>query len=111
MQYGMIGLSDLPVSFPPVSFRMKPNDIIVCFTDGLTDSSNPQNEDFGKERLKEIIRQNAKESALTIRNKINEELSSFTQDKAPNDDITFIILKRNNSKDYIEELPDTEWII
>ena len=111
MQYGMIGLSDLPVSFPPVSFRMKPNDIIVCFTDGLTDSSNPQNEDFGKKRLKEIIRQNAKESALTIRNKINEELSNFTQDKAPNDDITFIILKRNNSKDYIEELPDTEWII
>ena len=111
MQYGMIGLSDLPVSFPPVSFRMKPNDIIVCFTDGLTDSSNLQNEDFGKERLKEIIRQNAKESALTIRNKINEALSDFTQDKAPNDDITFIILKRNNSKDYIEELPDTEWII
>ena len=27
------------------------------------------------------------------------------------DDITFIILKRNNSKDYIEELPDNEWII
>lgn len=111
MQYGMIGLSDLPVSFPPVSFRMKPNDIIVCFTDGLTDADNEQHEDFGKERLKEIIRQNAKESAVFIRDKINEELSNFTQDKAPNDDITFIILKRNNSKDYIEELPDNEWII
>lgn len=111
MQYGMIGLSDLPVSFPPVSFRMKPNDIILCFTDGLTDSNNPQHEDFGKERLKELLKANAKESAVTIRDKINEELSKFTQNKAPTDDITFIVLKRNHSKDYIEELPDNEWII
>ena len=105
-QYGMIGLNDLPVSFPPVSFRMDPDDIIVCFTDGLTDACNSQREEFGKERLKEIIKSYAFESAINIRNKIKEALLEFTDNKPSNDDITFIVLKRNNSKDYIEELQD-----
>ena len=105
-QYGMIGLNDLPVSFPPVSFRMAPDDIILCFTDGLTDACNAQHEEFGKERLKEILKSYAFESAVNIRNKIKEALLEFTNNNPSNDDITFIVLKRNNSKDYIEELQD-----
>lgn len=108
-QYGMIGLNDLPVSFPPVSFRMSPNDIIVCFTDGLTDVQNPNNEDFGKQRLKDIILKYADESAENIREHINNALFNFSQKKKPNDDITFIVLKRTNSKDFIEELPNSEF--
>ena len=110
-QYGMIGLNDLPVSFPPVSFRMKPDDIIVCFTDGLTDACNTQHEAFGKERLKEIIKSYASESAVNIRNHITAALLEFTDNKPSNDDITFIVLKRDYSKNYIEELPDNEQVI
>lgn len=108
-QYGMIGLNDLPVSFPPVSFRMSPNDIIVCFTDGLTDVQNPNHEDFGKQRLKDIILKYADESAANIREHINTAIFNFSQKKKPNDDITFIVLKRTNSKDFIEELPNSEF--
>lgn len=109
-QYGMIGIDKLPVSFPPVSFRMGVNDIIVCFTDGLTDSINIQREEFGKVRLIEIIKKYAKEDAFTILEKITQELKNFTNGMIANDDTTVIVLKRTDPDDFVEELPDDEFL-
>ena len=57
-QYGIIGVQGLEVSFPPISFRMGTDDIIVCFTDGLTEATNNNHEDFSKNRLINIIKEN-----------------------------------------------------
>lgn len=108
-QYGMIGIDELPVSFPPVNFRMSHNDIVVCFTDGLTDAQNDKGEDFGKQKLCEIIKKYSNEPAAVIQSKIALALDEFTSGKPSNDDITFIVLKRTDSNDYIEELSDSDF--
>lgn len=101
-QYGIIGIEGLDVSFPTVNFEASINDVLVCFTDGITESMNVDNKDFSKDRIIEILEKNAKLSAHEIGQMIMSELEMFTKGTKIHDDITLIVLKRNNSKNYIE---------
>lgn len=103
-QYGILGVEGLDVSFPPINFRVAQDDIIICFTDGLTDCLNHEREDFRKERVIEIVQQYHEESADMIMTRIMGKLSEFIGHEKLTDDVTLIILKRMNSKDYIEEI-------
>ena len=103
-QYGIIGIDGLDVSFPTVEFDAKINDIIVCFTDGITEAINIDNEDFTKDRIIKILQDNAHLSAVEIVQKIISHLEMFTKGTTIHDDITLIVLKRNNSKNYIENI-------
>ena len=101
-QYGIIGIEGLDVSFPTVNFEASINDVLVCFTDGITEAMNVDNKDFSKDRIIEILEKNAKLSAHEIGQMIMSELEMFTKGTKIHDDITLIVLKRNNSQNYIE---------
>ena len=103
-QYGILGVEGLDVSFPPMSLRVAPNDIIVCFTDGLTDALNKNGDEFSKEKIFSIIKEHHNENALIIINRIMDALYSFLGRKNLSDDVTVIVLKRTNSSEYIEEI-------
>ena len=103
-QYGILGVEGLEVSFPPINFRAAQDDIIVCFTDGLTDCTNSHGEDFSKERIIKLLQQYHNESAIMIMNRIMDKLQDFIGNEKLNDDVTVIVLKRTNSKEYIEEI-------
>ncbi|MCR5188103.1 MAG: SpoIIE family protein phosphatase [Treponema sp.] len=103
-QYGIIGVEGLDVSFPPISFRMKSDDIILCYTDGLTDATNYKKENFSKKLLMDILKEAKDKTAAEILNYLMEKFKLFTMHESLNDDITVIVLKRNNSKEYIQEI-------
>ena len=103
-QYGILGVEGLEVSFPPINFRAAKDDVIVCYTDGLTDCTNLNGEDFTKERIIKIIQQYHNESAIMIMNRIMDKLTDFLGSAKFSDDVTVIVLKRVNSKEYIEEI-------
>lgn len=67
--------------------------IIAVGTDGIWEAFNPQEEMFGKERLRELIRSNAHQSAGTILNMVYAELKQFTAGRKSEDDITLVIIK------------------
>ena len=103
-QYGLIGIEGLDVSFPPISFRMGQNDIILCFTDGITEAINNAQQDFGKQRLIDILQEYHDSTPAEITEKIISCLNDFIGEHPVNDDITLIVLKRTNSCDFIEEI-------
>ncbi len=103
-QYGILGVEGLDVSFPPISFRASPDDIIICYTDGLTDCTNSSGKDFTKERIIKTLQDYHHESAIMIMNRIMDKFFDFIGHEKYKDDITLIVLKRSNSKDYIEEI-------
>ena len=103
-QYGILGVEGLDVSFPPVNFRAAQDDIIICYTDGLTDCLNSSGQDFSKERIIKIIQEYHNESAIMLMNRIMDKFSDFIGHEKFTDDITLMVLKRVNSKDYIEEI-------
>lgn len=103
-QYGFLGIDGLKVSFPSIYFASQINDIIVCYTDGVTEAQNSEGETFSKNRIASILEKNKNKSAEFIRNAIHNEWKSFVNEEKIDDDVSFIVMKRINSKDYIEEI-------
>jgi PAS domain S-box-containing protein len=69
------------------------DDIIVMYTDGVTESINTREELFGEDRLREIIRKNSRLSALEILERILAGVMEFTGDMPQFDDITLLVIK------------------
>ncbi len=69
--------------------------IIAIGTDGIWEARSKSEKMFGKERFKEIIRQNASASADDILNAVYSELNQFTKGRRSEDDITLVVIKIN----------------
>ena len=67
--------------------------IIYIGTDGIGETFNPEGKLFGKEPIKEIIRQNAAASAAEILKAILTALNRFRQGLEPEDDVTLVVVK------------------
>jgi sigma-B regulation protein RsbU (phosphoserine phosphatase) len=71
----------------------KPNDVIVLYTDGITEARNDKNEEFEQERLAEALMEVANKSSIEIQQHIIQKLYEFTGTKNINDDYTTMIIK------------------
>lgn len=74
--------------------RLWPGDALVVFSDGITESVNTFGEEFGDDRLIDVVRRNLSHSAGKIRDRIDEALSRFVGSASAVDDMTLLILKR-----------------
>lgn len=80
-------------SYSDSTAALKAGDSIILYTDGITEARNGNKEEFGEERLKEIILKNYYASPLPMINAIKNELSKFVGSQPRHDDCTLIILK------------------
>lgn len=69
------------------------DDILFFYTDGVTEMMNVARLQFGEERIKNIIKENADKSAEEIKEKILQTIKRFQGDAPVNDDLTLILLK------------------
>jgi sigma-B regulation protein RsbU (phosphoserine phosphatase) len=75
-------------------FRLDKGDILVVYSDGLTDAENPQGEMFGEERLLKLIRQEAPSGSQAIEQRLLKAIEAFTQSLPQTDDITFVVVEK-----------------
>lgn len=68
-------------------------DIIVLYTDGVTEVFNGHDELFGEDRLKKIISDHKDQSAKEIKNHIIDAVRAFAPDTEQQDDITLVVIK------------------
>src|SRR5262249_13799120 len=66
--------------------------IIFIGTDGIWEMQDVGGQEFGKDRLKDIIRANASQSAKEIETKLLAELDKFRGEAPRRDDVTFVII-------------------
>jgi adenylate cyclase len=83
------------VSYQSCPFHLDPGDILVVYSDGLTEARNPQNEMFGEGRLLKIIQQEAPAGSHALEQKFLQAMEEFTQGMPQSDDITFLIVEKN----------------
>ncbi|MDO8841534.1 PP2C family protein-serine/threonine phosphatase, partial [Methanocalculus sp.] len=69
-------------------------DIIVMYTDGITESINTIGEDFGEDRLRMIISENAHLTAHALLEKILDAVSTFSSGLPQFDDITLMVIRK-----------------
>jgi phosphoserine phosphatase RsbU/P len=71
--------------------RLEPGDRLVLYTDGVTEASDPNEEEFGEERLVRLIQQNATSTASELQAKIMEAAGEFCRGRW-HDDATLLVL-------------------
>jgi len=74
--------------------QLNSGDVLFIYSDGVSEANNLNEDEFGMDRLQEVIRANVGRSASGIRDKVESALSDFTGTAAPNDDITLVIVKK-----------------
>jgi phosphoserine phosphatase RsbU/P len=80
------------------SSRLEPGDMVVLFSDGVTEASRPDvDEEFGEERLAEALVEFSGSSAQAIIEDVNARLQEFTEGAPPADDITLVVAKRTGA--------------
>ncbi|MEA1884673.1 MAG: GAF domain-containing SpoIIE family protein phosphatase [Thermotogota bacterium] len=75
------------------TFNLKPGDVFVIYTDGIPEARNEGKEEFGFERLKEVIKTNYNHSATEIKNEILYAVEEFVGTAKQHDDTTFIVVR------------------
>ena len=92
--FGAIGLPDIPTNFISHKVEMQRGDELIFFTDGVTEATNSNGDDFGKARLLKSIFRNADRPLTTQVNCIVSDILTFVGNEPQKDDITIIILKK-----------------
>jgi len=75
---------------------LAPGDIMVWYTDGLTDASDRGVNEFGTKRLLESVRQHSSGSAREICDQLWRDVAAFTQRDSLDDDLTLMVIKMKN---------------
>lgn len=73
---------------------LAPGDVLVCYTDGLTEAIDADQQPFGEDRLRAAIATNPQGSAPEILQAIVQAVDTFTGDLPQWDDLTLLVFKR-----------------
>jgi serine phosphatase RsbU (regulator of sigma subunit) len=72
--------------------QLSPGDILALYTDGITESCNHAQEEFGEERLIEVLRRNRQHSPQFLLAALIDEVRGFSP-REQQDDVTLIVAK------------------
>lgn len=75
--------------------KLSKGDVVLYYTDGITETEDESKELFGIERLKEVIYENKDKSVQQIKESILKSVNDFRGEREQVDDLTFVVLKNN----------------
>ncbi|NLP09857.1 SpoIIE family protein phosphatase [bacterium] len=78
------------------------DDILLIYTDGITEAMNRKRALFGEERFLDVIRRHGTLPPNVFVNRLHEEILSFTEGSPQNDDITLVAIKEKTTAEKIE---------
>ena len=68
-------------------------DLVLLYTDGVTEAHRPDGEEFGEARLIELVKRSRDLSAEGLCDRIHQEVLAFAAEGEPLDDITLVALR------------------
>ena len=91
---GMIlGIMPTMIPYEEAVVSYEPGDLLVMFTDGVSEAMSKVDEEFGEERLESTVAGHRAESASQIINAVHEDIQKFTVGAPQSDDITMMVLR------------------
>ena len=88
-----ISMFQPPAQYYSTEIAWHPGDLLVLYSDGITEAFNPNAEMYGFERLKALISKKRHLSAEEIKTEILSDLQVHQQGESTNDDITLVVAK------------------
>lgn len=85
-------LEDTRYEERPIALRE--GDILVMYTDGVSEAEDEHNEQFGPERIEQIVRANPGHSARELTQDIVAAVLDWAGERGPNDDVTLLVVRK-----------------
>jgi sigma-B regulation protein RsbU (phosphoserine phosphatase) len=90
-----LGLEETIADFVfQIQIQLNAGDVVVLYTDGITEAENELGVQYGLERLCEMVRHNWQRSAKEVRQLVIEDLQQHIKEHRVYDDITLVVLKQ-----------------
>ncbi|MBN2039837.1 MAG: SpoIIE family protein phosphatase [Spirochaetes bacterium] len=83
------------VEYKQAKVKLSKGDIIALYTDGITEMRNKDKEEYGLQRLQQLLMKNSNMKADELIDLIVNDVDSFRGEVPPHDDMTVLILKRD----------------
>jgi phosphoserine phosphatase RsbU/P len=77
--------------------QLQPGDLLVCYTDGITEPENAYGEMFGEQRLIEMVIKNAHQDSLVIIRTVMEAVKNWTGTPELQDDMTLLVARHGEA--------------
>ncbi|RPH90935.1 MAG: serine/threonine-protein phosphatase, partial [Calditrichaeota bacterium] len=84
------------VAYPEGTLTFEPGDLLLLYSDGITEAMNEQYDEFGEQQLMDMVGKHRDLSANLLLDKIIESVRQFAGKAPQADDMTMIVLKRVN---------------
>ncbi len=75
------------------TIQMHSGDLLLAYTDGVTEAFNIEEEEFGEERLKNLLASSSHLCAQELSEKIVDSVRDWCRDTQPHDDLTLVVMK------------------
>jgi len=72
---------------------IEPGDVLVLYTDGVTEALSPDGVEFGRDRLMQAVKENAGQPARELIASLEMAVLTWTANAGANDDVTFFVIK------------------
>jgi predicted permease len=80
------------VAYEDAEIALYPGDLLVVFTDGVTEARSASDEEFGEDRLKDLLRRAVGVPAEAISATLAEQMRSWIAGAEQHDDVTFVVV-------------------
>lgn len=81
------------------TIKLTKDDILLLYTDGITEAMNSNRELYGEERLQKALREYGKLSASQFSESLRNDIYSFTEGSPQYDDITLVAIKEKSTRE------------
>ena len=82
------------IGYERQTIAMGPGDVLTVFSDGVTEATDPSDEEFGQERLARLLCDHRTESSEAIVAKVTETIRNWSAGAPPGDDVTVVVIRR-----------------
>jgi sigma-B regulation protein RsbU (phosphoserine phosphatase) len=89
----ILGVLKTTIPYDEGEAHFGPGDVLLMFTDGVSEAMNSKGEEFGEERLEKCLRSAAGDGAEAIVARVVEEVRRHSAEAPQSDDITLLVLK------------------
>ena len=94
----LLGIFD-KASYSQGSVQLRSGDLLLLFTDGVTEAEDPQGNQFGTACLLDWARGRAGQSPVEVRDSLLETISQFSQGTRQSDDVTILVVRYTGPSD------------
>jgi sigma-B regulation protein RsbU (phosphoserine phosphatase) len=82
-----------PITYEQAEIYIQPGDLLLAFTDGITEPENTYGEEFGEDRMLEVVRRTLNASPQILVEEIYRSVSDWTGSPELQDDMTLVVAK------------------